>query len=569
MKKIPYGESHYPTLIQQGYVYVDKTPYIRLLEEYQAKYLFFLRPRRFGKTLFISILEHYYDNKNKEVFSELFGETSIGKIFTPLRNQYYILRFNFSGITTSTKEALLESFTQKVIESLEKFLEKYHFSVEYEKIGLPATIFNAFLSRIDTILAHYQGKIYVLIDEYDHFANELLSFQVETFEETVSKTGFVRKWYEILKEGTERGIVDRIFATGVSPVMLDSLTSGFNIALNLTRDRNLNAMLGFTEQEVKYLIQHTLPQPEIEADILPDLQACYNGYLFHEDAETRVFNSDMVLYYLTCYRTYQQAPKDLIYTNISSDYSKLRSLFTFKHKERNYSILQELLNGETPKATITREFSLAKRFTRDDFLSLLFYLGFLTIKEPGRGLRVVLDVPNYVIKELYFAFFEELLNQQVELELTDIIEGIEDIAFEGKIERFVKSIETLLEKLSFRDLIRFDEKYVKLLMLTYLMLSKLYYVKSEYEVESGYIDIALFARSSVSVEYEALIEVKYLSQKDYEDPGQGKQLLQQKIQQAQTQLKQYQQAEELRERPALKKWIVIFAGKTCVYVEEL
>ncbi len=191
--------------------------------------------------------------------------------------------------------------------------------------------------------------------------------------------------------------------------------------------------------------------------------------------------------------------------------------------------MQELLNGESPKTTITREFSLAKRFTRQDFLSLLYYLGFLTIKHGGRALRVALEVPNYVIKELYFEFFEELLSQNVELETDDIIEGIEELAFDGKIEGFIRSIETMLEKVSFRDFINFDEKYVKLVMLTYLMLSKIYYVKSEYEVENGYIDILLLQRSGIQIDYEAMFEVKYLKKKEYEDNKSGKQTLQKKF----------------------------------------
>ncbi len=567
MKKLPYGISDFRRLWQDNCLYVDKTRYIEILEGYDAPYIFFLRPRRFGKTLFLSTLEQYYDKLAESDFEMLFGDSYIGKDPTPLKQSYYMLNFNFSGINTATKESTLQGFIKKVRKGVELFEERYQLDLEYDKTGYPSEIFDSFLTKLRSVL---DGKIYVLIDEYDHFANELLSFQVDTFEEVVSQTGFVRKWYEVLKEGTE-SVVDRIFATGVSPITLDSLTSGFNIAMNLTRDRNLNTMLGFREDEVRFLIRHTLPsllQDDIET-ILPDLIKYYNGYLFNEDAQEKVFNSDMALYYLTAYHTYHEPPKDLVDINISSDYGKLRRLFTLKNKERNYGILQELLNGETPKALITREFSLEKRFTRQDFLSLLFYLGFLTIKQAGRGPRVILEVPNYVIKELYFEFFEELLSQNVELETDDIIEGIEALAFEGKIERFISSIEVMLEKVSFRDFIRFDEKYVKLVMLTYLMLSKIYYVKSEYEVENGYLDILLLQRSGIPVDYEAILEVKYLKKKDYEDTTSGQKKLQEKIQAARTQIKQYQQVEELREKPNLKKWITVFSGNTCIYSEEI
>lgn len=566
MKKIPYGESDYQSLIEQQYWYVDKTKYLEILESYGEKFIFFLRPRRFGKTLLISMLDAYYDVARQANFEQLFGETHIGKNITPLHNSYYILRFNFSGIDTSTKEGVLQGFTNKMHSGFVSFEKRYGFDLHYRTSGMPAEIFSAFLAEIQYAIAQ---KIYVLIDEYDHFANELLSFQVEVFEEVISKTGFVRKWYEVLKEGTERGVVDRIFATGVSPITLDSLTSGFNIAFNHTRDRNLNAMLGFTEDEVREIMRQTIPALTAEQieQIMPELRKYYNGYLFSEDAHIRVFNSDMALYYLTLYHKYLEPPKDLIDTNISSDYAKLRSLFTLKNRERNAEILQELLSGETPKTMLTREFSLAKRFTRQDFLSLLFYLGFLTIKSGGRGLRVVLDVPNYVIRELYFDFFEEILSQQVALELDEIIEGIEEIAFDGKIARFVKCVETTLQQFSFRDFEQFDAKYVKLVMLTYLMISKIYYVKSEYEVAGGYIDIVLLPRSGVQVDYEAIIEVKYLKQKDY-DAAQGEKKLQEIVGKAKTQLANYCRAQELRERRALKKWVVVFSGKRCIHAEE-
>lgn len=568
MKKIPYGISDFKRFRIDNYLYVDKTRYIELLEHYDEPYIFFMRPRRFGKTLFLSTLAYYYDTQAGSDFDTLFGECYIGNNPTPLKNSYYILKFDFSGINTSTKESTLQGFTKKVTQGLELFESKHQLCLQYDKTGFPSEILGSFLTKVQFTL---EGSLYVLIDEYDHFANELLSFQVDTFEEVVSKTGFVRKWYEVLKTGTGMGLVDRIFATGVSPITLDSLTSGFNIASNLTRDRNLNAMLGFTEEEVKHLIQFTIPDlssDELET-IMPDLIRYYDGYLFSEDAQTRMFNSDMVLYYLTAYHKYHEPPKDVIDTNISSDYAKLRRLFMLKNKERNYGILQELLNGESPKTSITKEFSLAKRFTRQDFLSLLYYLGFLTIKHGSRGSRVVLDVPNYVIKELYFEFFEELLTQNVELDLDNIIEGIEEIAFEGKIKRFVASIETMLEKVAFRDFVHFDEKYIKLVMLTYLMLSKIYYVKSEYEIENGYLDILLLQRRGVPVEYEALIEVKYIKKKDYEDKTRSQKKLQEKIQEAQTQLAQYQQVEEFKDRSHLKKWIVVFSGNTCVYSEEI
>ncbi|MCP4399194.1 MAG: AAA family ATPase [bacterium] len=566
MKKIPYGISDFRKLRKDNCLYIDKTRYIELIESYDEPYIFFLRPRRFGKTLLISLLDYYYDNNSCDEFETLFQELYIGKNPTRLQNSYYILRFNFSGINTSSKEQLLEDFTKKTVESLEAFETRYRINISYDKTGMPSSIFYSFLSKVEFSI---EGKIYVLVDEYDHLANELLSFQTELFEEVVSKTGFVRKWYEVLKIGTEK-IVDKIFATGVSPITLDSLTSGFNIASDLTRDLNLNAMLGFSEHEVVTLLQSVLGHDADIAAILPELQTYYDGYRFSEEAQIRLFNPDMILYYLTNYSKYHKPPKDLIDTNITSDYAKMQQLFTLKYRERNYRILRDILEGTPQETLITRQFSLAKKFTSDDFRSLLFYLGFLTVEHAELS-GVLLRVPNYVIQELYFTFFGELLEEeaQYELDAADIRQSIATIARTGEIADFLHLVETALEKLSFRDYIHFDEKYVKLIMLTYLMMSKVYYVKSEYEVPKGYIDIALLKRSGVDPTYEALFEIKYLKKEEYNDPKKSGKLLHEKIEQARRQLVQYTQSEELKEKNNLKKWVIVFAADICVHKEEL
>ena len=559
MPKIPYGVSNFAKLRKNNYLYLDKTEYIEVLENYGEPYIFFLRPRRFGKSLFLSTLEHYYDCKAQADFTELFGGLYIGENKTDLANSYYILKFNFSKLDTSNQEELLNDFKRTVVESLEKFEAKYDLDFEYTKTGRPAQIFYSFLMKVEYEI---EGKIYVLIDEYDHFANELLSFQVDTFEEVISKTGFVRKWYETLKEGTEIGIVDRIFATGVSPITLDSLTSGFNIAKNKSRDKNLNEMMGFTEQEVKRLLNKIL-EDENNEEIFAKLKKYYNGYLFNEKTEKRLFNSDMVLYYLGEYQIDNEEPSDLIDTNISSDYAKMRELFTLKNKERNYKILKEIVKGELQQTAITREFSLAKEFSAEDFLSLLFYLGFLTIDSSVLNL-VNLRVPNYVVKELYFDFFAKIIKDDAEydLETVEIKQSIIKLALEGDITEFIEIVEQTLKRLSNRDYIKFDEKYIKLIMLSYLMLSRVYYVKSEYEIKDGYLDIALLERSGVEPKYEAVIELKYIKKSIYNKKGD--EIVQQKLEEAQEQLLKYREAEELKSKANLKKWVLVFVGAECV-----
>ncbi|MCI6188523.1 MAG: AAA family ATPase [Clostridium sp.] len=253
-KKLPYGKSNYKELVEKNYLYVDKTKYIEKLENINDTFIFFLRPRRFGKSLFTSVLENYYDANKKDEFEVLFKDTYIGKNPTPEKNNYYILKFNFSGLITDTKEKLVDSFNKTCNMSYKKFIEDNNIDVEYDEKGYPSEVFMEFLGAIRNKI---DKPLYVIIDEYDHFANELLSFKTNMFSDIVSKTGFVRKWYEVLKIGTE-SIIQRIFATGVTPITLDSLTSGFNISTDITRDARFNEMMGFTEEEVRTLIKRTI-----------------------------------------------------------------------------------------------------------------------------------------------------------------------------------------------------------------------------------------------------------------------------------------------------------------------
>ena len=251
MKKLPNGISNYEELVEDGYYYVDKTIYIEMLESLTDKRIMFLRPRKFGKTLFTSVLENYYDIKKEEKFEKLYGDTYIGKNPTPLKNKYHVLRFNFSGIDTSTVESTIKGFKNEIASSIEVFVRKYNLDFYVNEKDEAESILDNLLKAFR--IQRETKRIYVIIDEYDHFANELLGFYPEKFKALVTKNGKVRKWYEILKKGTE-SVVDRIFITGVAPITLDSLTSGFNIAKDITRDIQFNEMMGFTRENVIELI---------------------------------------------------------------------------------------------------------------------------------------------------------------------------------------------------------------------------------------------------------------------------------------------------------------------------
>ena len=375
--KLPYGISNFARLIEDGYHYVDKTGYIEQLENEPAPYLFFLRPRRFGKSLFISMLSYYYGLEHQERFDSLFGKFYIGTNPTPRANTYAVLKFEFSRIDTSTPEHTQKSFLQNVLAGVSEFEQRYDKTRrDYRDYDNPAEVLKAFF------VTHREKKIYLLIDEYDHFANEILSFHFEHFSDIISHNGFVRKFYEAIKAATGDGVVDRLFVTGVTPITLDSLTSGFNIAQNLSTRKATNAMMGFTEKEVVGLTEAMNSFSQMQGDTaITYLRQWYNGYLFHAKAPSRIYNPDMVLYYLTEWLQEEEYPEKLIDLNIASDYGKIRRLFQLKAPDQNYQVIDQLIHDGFVTSQLTGQFSFEREFTRQDFISLLFYMGFISIKE--------------------------------------------------------------------------------------------------------------------------------------------------------------------------------------------
>ena len=560
-KKIPYGISNFRTIVEDGYAYVDKTRFIRSLEDNPAPYVFFLRPRRFGKSLFVSLLNYYYDINERENFSALFSDTEIGREPTRKHNSYYVLNFNFSAITTGSEEDLNESFTTRIRDSLNQFIEKYHLDIQMDPTGSAADLLTGLFSRLP---AGMNGQIFVIIDEYDHFANELLGFNLDLFQDTISRQGFIRKWYEALKIGTQT-FIGRIFATGVSPITLDSLTSGFNIADDITRNPKFNEMMGFTEEEVRDLVTLTLPCNSSSPEMSQTLRQYYNGYLFSEDAGTRLFNSDMILYYLKSYLSRNKPPEKLLDVNISSDYGKMGRLLRIRSPNRNMEIMKEIVYSRVVSTRMTEQFSMERRFTGDDFKSLLFYLGLLTIKENMPG-RVSLQTPNYVIHGLYYDFFLELIAHEAHYQLNteSIAQAIEQIAVSGRCDRLVALIEELLHAFSNRDYIGFDEKYIKIAIFAYAHMSNLYLVKSEYEVMDGYIDIAFLKREPWHPDYYAIFELKYLKMSEC-----TKDRIKKVTDDGVQQLTQYTSSPELSAISNLKKWVLVFAGDRCVAMQEV
>ena len=559
MKKLPYGISNYEELVEDNYYYVDKTPYIEKLENLAEKRIMFLRPRKFGKTLFTSMLENYYDINKKEKFEKLYRETYIGKNPTNLKNSYHILRFNFSGIDTSSLETTIQGFKNEVLGSIELFAQKYNldFFVNEEQSAEEVlnNLFKAFY------IQKSNEKIYVIIDEYDHFANELLSFNTKKFKELVSKNGKVRKWYEILKKGTET-IVDRIFITGVAPITLDSLTSGFNISSDITKDEQFNEMIGFTKEELIELMNKQEIDKENQEIILPIMKENYDGYKFSIKASEKIYNSNMCLYFLKDFVRLGRIPEQLIDMNIASDYSKLANMLKICQGRGRIDIIEKTVLGEGITSEIIGKFNPELGFEEKELVSMLFYLGYLTIT--GEKLeRPELNIPNKVMRELYAEYFLETLTQEADFKITEsnYTRMIEEIALEGKIDKITELLHTYLNNLSNRDFIKFDEKYVKLIFYTIAMSLKIYRVKSEMEVNRKYPDIMLIPRDRTKGYASIMIEFKYLKKEDENQ-------LEDMKEQARKQIEEYSNFEEMRDLKNLHKYTVV-AILDEIYVEKI
>ena len=558
MIKIPYGKSNFKDLIEDNYFYQDRTSYIETLENYGSTYLVHLRPRRFGKSLFLSMLRHYYGQQYKNDFNTIFGQTFISTHLTAEVNNYLILDFDFSGINTATIETTYAGFLRNTLIGIGTFLTDYntYFTKQQIKDILQEKEAHLAISMLFSTWQNNQidKKIYILIDEYDHFANEIISFNFNDFSNIVSKNGFVRKFYEIIKTATRNGIVDRIFITGVSPITLDSMTSGFNIASNITLSSKFNNMLGFEEAEVRGILEKIdVPLDKITI-VLDDLRDWYNGYLFSAETENlpRLYNPNMVLYFAQKYQDIKGYPKDLLDANIASDYTKIRKLFQIGGNEKGHiEALRELLkNGEIVSPLIT-QFSFERNFASEDLISLLFYMGFLTIKNERLGLYSF-TFPNYVIKKLYSDYFLSFTREENALPIDNrqLNEAIRTLATDGNPNPFFNEVMLILKSMSPRDAKNFNENTLKAIVVSLLHQQIFYYVHSEYPSKHFYMDIFLETISGYKPKYEVAFEFKYLKK------GESK-ALETKLLEASNQLEAYMKTPLFTGKTDVKAWAVV------------
>ncbi|MFZ4660103.1 MAG: AAA family ATPase [Caldilineaceae bacterium] len=563
MLKLPYGVSNFTKLANEDYYFVDRTAYIAQLEQMNEPYLFFLRPRRFGKTLFVSMLQCYYGLEYAAQFVDIFGNYVIGQKPTPLANGYLVLKLDFSRNNTQTRESTFIGFLENVKQGVSHFLSAYQaYYIEADQHYIfaaeePSIVLSRLFERTKNHQnnSKFQHKIYVMIDEYDHFANELVSFRLEEFKTSVSRNGFVRKFYETIKTATGDGVVDRIFITGVSPLTLDSLTSGFNIGKHLSLDIQFHHMMGFTEQEVSDILSGVGLETSRLPDTLADLRQWYNGYLFNSKAKVKLYNPDMVLYFASEFSRTREYPEELLDTNIACDYGKLRDLFRVEGQEvQNLAVLNELITGGQVAAQLTRQFSFEKDFTRDDLISLLFYLGLVTIKAAELS-RFIFEPPNFVITQLYFTYFQQIVLRRASLRADDlrIYDRVLKLAQENDIAPLIEAVESILLQLSNRDAVGFDEKYVKAIFASLLYPTQIYTVFSEYETKRRYVDLLLTRRPPIDPNFQFAFELKTIKQQDAEQ-------LETVKAEGLTQIRNYLRHEKLRVLSDLRAWLVIFVG---------
>jgi hypothetical protein len=405
--KIPYGESDFRKIRTDNYLYIDKTAYIRQLEE-QGSFNILLRPRRFGKSLFLSALQYYYDIHSKDEFEVLFGGLNAGDNPTPQRSSYQVLVFDFSDLETNSKEAILEGFSNRVAAELQKFLIRYGYSQEdiqtvAEQNFSPAAQLGSFFTVTE------EAKLYILIDGYDYFFIPLPGQELNAFIKIVSGSiNGIRPFYETIKSATCWGNVKKIFITGVTSVSLDSMTSGFNICSHLSSKKAFHQAMGFTAEETAKLVQPVAAACGSDPQqLLETIHDWYSGYQFSSDAKENIFHPEMVLHFLKNFQEKCAAPEHMLNECAVSAYSgQIRTLFSLGDRDENFRLLKDLIVNSkiTGRHKSMLDLYAEKPFERSDFISLLLHMGLVTIC--GSILdRLHYKVPNYVLQRLYSDYF--------------------------------------------------------------------------------------------------------------------------------------------------------------------
>ena len=544
MKKLPYGITDYKSLIEKDYYYVDKTKYLETLES-TKEVLLYLRPRRFGKTLFTSMMSYYYDINSKDLFDSLFKDTYIYNNPTPNKNNYYIFKLDFSGIgkNDATEDEISKLFVSEVRRRIENFVSTYNLTININlEENNPASLISDFFNAIDML--KLKNKIYVIIDEYDNFTNSILGANVYLFKDILGDTGFVKNFYAELKKA-KGTVIDRIFITGVCSISLDSMTSGFNIATNITNDERFDTMTALTYDEVETIINGL--NVDNKEEIFSTLVENYDGYKFGEDVDYKVFNTTLVLYYLSNIYETGKAPDELLDINIvSNNFKTALSLINIASDITRDKLLDELYD-EIITSNLEVNFDINETINRSHVISLLYYFGYLTIESPG-AFGIKFKIPNNVMYKVYTDMFIKSLENKAAIDSKILEEIIIEVAETGTLNKISEYVKEVLGKIYNRDYERFDEKYVKLLYFSYLSESNLFKTYTEFPANGGYADLVIFKTEKSN--YNIMVEFKYVKKSD------SSLVYDAKLKEAEEELERYSKDERVPKD--IKKYIVIF-----------
>ena len=572
IKQLPYGVSDFEYVMRENFYYVDKTMYIPQLEA-QPNNLMFIRPRRFGKSLLLSMLKTYYDKAKKDQFEEIFGSLWIGKHPTPLMGRYQVMHLDFSQIGGSIDE-LEKKFDEYLCFTLDDFVNKYanDYPDYFIKAFFECKTYTGKLIQITTTANELRIPMYLIIDEYDNFTNVVLSEKgEEVYHKMTHAEGFYRDVFKKFK-----GTFERIFFTGVSPVTLDDLTSGFNIGWNISTLFYFDKMLGFSTDEVREMFKYykeagLLPDNcDIEA-MIEEMKPWYDNYCFAKEClkdGNRVFNSDMVLFYLRNYVMYKSSPEVMLDPNTKTDYNKLRNLIQLDRLDGDRKgILRKIAEEGEIVAEVLPSFPAYQLIRPRMFVSLLFYYGMLTIKGM-RGARPILSIPNNNVRMQYYNFLMEEYDRRCSIEVSNLQDGFDSLAFDGEWRSVMQYMCDCYKQLSsVRDSIE-GERNIQGFFMAYLSLCNYYIIAPELELQHGYCDFFLLPNMThYQAAHSYILELKYLSKSDFSDEKANAQW-----NEAVEQIKGYAIAprvEALRQGTQLHKIIIQFCGWDAVRMEEI
>jgi len=519
VKLVPYGVADFATVIEQNLYYVDKTMFIPELEK-QPRNLFFIRPRRFGKSIFLSMLYSYYDCTQSHKFQSLFGNLWIGQHPTPLQGKYQVLFLDFSQITGNI-DKLETKFNSYLSINLDAFVRQYseYYQAEMEEI-LAQEDFEEKMELIFKAAKAHQYHLYLIIDEYDNFTNVILNERGEKVYHAITHAdGFYRDVFKKFK-----GNFERIFMMGVSPVTLDDVTSGFNIGWNISIKPEFDEMLGFSTTDVVEMFTYYKEHGSIPADsdidaIVNDMKPWYDNYCFAEDAlkkKTRMFNCDMVLYYLRNYMDNGCSPRQMIDPNTRTDYGKMKKLLQFdKLDGERKGIIRKIAEEEQIVTQLYESFSAYQIPKAEIFPSLLFYYGMLTIKGT-RGSKLILGIPNNNVRKQYYGYLEEEYQAKAYVDVNQLTDYYYDMAYDGKWEEGLRFMADAYAKVSsVRDGIE-AERNLQGFFMAYLNLNDYYITAPELELNHGYCDFFLLPDlTHYASQHSYILELKVLSKKDF------------------------------------------------------